>query len=130
MQRIIIFDGECNLCNASVQFIIKRDPTARYKFTSLQSEIGQQLLQENRIPPTLDSFIYIENEKVYSKSTAALKVCRRLGGLWKLAYVCIIIPRPVRDLVYEWVARNRYKWFGKRDSCMLPSPELRSRFLD
>ncbi|MEN2768839.1 thiol-disulfide oxidoreductase DCC family protein [Ornithinibacillus xuwenensis] len=130
MDRIILFDGECNFCNSSVQFIIKRDPKGIYKFTSLQSDIGQSLLKENGIPKELDSFVYIENNNVYVKSTAALKVCRNLKGLWKLSYLFIIVPRPIRNFVYEIIARNRYKWFGKRDSCMIPSPALRDRFLE
>ena len=130
MDRIILFDGVCNFCNSSVQFIIKRDPTGIYQFTSLQSGIGRKLLTEHNIPTELDSFIYLEANNVYFKSTAALKVCRNLKGLWKLVYIFIIIPRPLRDMVYGFIARNRYKWFGKRDACMIPSPEQRKRFLD
>jgi predicted DCC family thiol-disulfide oxidoreductase YuxK len=130
MKRVILFDGVCNFCNSSVQFIIKRDPRGLYQFTSLQSDVGQRLLKDNEVPVELDSFIYLENEKVYFKSTAALKVCKNLKGFWKLFYIFIIVPRPLRDMVYEFFARNRYKWFGKRDACMIPSPEQRKRFLD
>lgn len=130
MTRVILFDGVCNFCNSSVQFIIKRDPQGIYQFTSLQSEVGQKLLKDHEVPVELDSFIYIEDEKIYFKSTAALKVFRNLKGLWKLLYIFIIVPRPLRDVVYGVIARNRYKWFGKRDACMIPSPEQRKRFLD
>ncbi|WP_042142244.1 thiol-disulfide oxidoreductase DCC family protein [Paucisalibacillus sp. EB02] len=130
MTRVILFDGVCNFCNSSVQFIIKRDPKGIYQFTSLQSDVGQKLLKDHEVPVELDSFIYIENEKVYFKSTAALKVCRNLKGVWKLLYMFIIVPRPLRDVVYGIFARNRYRWFGKRDACMIPSPEQRKRFLD
>jgi predicted DCC family thiol-disulfide oxidoreductase YuxK len=130
MAKVILFDGVCNFCNSSVQFIIKRDPKGIYQFTSLQSDVGQKLLKEHEVPVELDSFIYIENEKIYFKSTAAVKVCRNLNGLWKLLYIFIIVPRPLRDVMYGVIARNRYKWFGKRDACMIPSPEQRKRFLD
>jgi len=130
MTRVILFDGVCNFCNSSVQFIIKRDPRGIYQFTSLQSEVGQKLLKDHEVPVELDSFIYIEDEKIYFKSTAALKVFRNLKGLWKFLYIFIIVPRPLRDVVYGVIARNRYKWFGKRDACMIPSPEQRKRFLD
>jgi predicted DCC family thiol-disulfide oxidoreductase YuxK len=130
MERIILFDGVCNFCNSSVQFIIKRDPNGLYKFASLQSTTGEKLKKENEIPEDLDSFIYLEGNNVFDKSTAVLKVCKGLNGLWKLCYIFIVIPKPLRDVVYKWIARNRYKWFGKRDSCMIPTPEQRNRFLD
>lgn len=130
MRRIILFDGVCNFCNSSVQFIIKRDTKGLFKFSSLQSPIGEQLLDENKIPINLDSFIYLEGDKVYDRSTAVLKVCKGLKGLWKLLYVFIVVPKPIRDMVYSYFAKNRYKWFGKRDACMIPTPEQRERFLD
>ncbi|GGA77512.1 thiol-disulfide oxidoreductase DCC family protein [Ornithinibacillus halotolerans] len=130
MERIILFDGECNLCNNTVQFVIKRDPKGIFKFTALQSRVGEGLLKEKKIPNDWDSFILIEGEKVYTKSTAALKVCRNLSGFIKLLYVFIIIPSQLRNPIYNFIARNRYKWFGKRDSCMIPTPELKERFLD
>jgi predicted DCC family thiol-disulfide oxidoreductase YuxK len=130
LERIILFDGVCNFCNSSVQFIIKRDPKGLYKFASLQSTTGERLKKENEITADLDSFIYLEGKNVFDKSTAVLKVCKGLKGLWKLCYIFIVIPKPLRDVVYKWIARNRYKWFGKRDSCMIPTPEQRNRFLD
>lgn len=129
MERIILFDGECNFCDQSVKFIIKRDPNGLYKFASLQSDIGKELLNKHNVQEDIDSFVLIEGGNCYIKSSSALRVCRNLKGAWKLAYFLLVIPRPFRDLFYGIVAKNRYKWFGKRDSCMLPSPEERKRFL-
>lgn len=129
MERVILFDGECNFCNRSVQFIIKRDPKARFKFASLQSEVGEQLLDEYNAPKHIDSLVLIENNRIFYKSTAALGVCKNLKGIWKLLHVLIVIPRPIRDLVYDIFAKNRYRLFGQRKSCMLPSPKERVRFL-
>ena len=129
MERVILFDGECNFCNRSVQFIIKRDPKARFKFASLQSEVGKRLLDEHNAPKHMDSFVLIENNRVFYKSTAALEVCKNLKGVWKLFYVFVIIPRPIRDFIYDRFAQNRYRLFGKKKSCMLPSPTERDRFL-
>ena len=129
MDNIILFDGVCNFCDQSVQFIIKRDRVGFYKFASLQSDIGQKLLEQHEVPNDTDSFLFIKNNKVYSKSTAALHVVRNLDGLWKVLYPLLIIPRPIRDFFYNILAKNRYKWFGKKESCTLPSPEIRNRFL-
>lgn len=130
MQRIILFDGDCNFCDASVQFIIKRDPYAHFHFTSLQSEKGQELLTKHRIPTDVDSLVLIENNKAYTRSTAALRIAKKLDGLWHLLFLFILIPRPLRDPVYNYIARNRYRWFGKKETaCALPSPEMRKRFL-
>ncbi|MCM3567775.1 thiol-disulfide oxidoreductase DCC family protein [Neobacillus mesonae] len=130
MERIILFDGICNLCNRSVQFIIKRDPHGCFKFASLQGETGQKLLKKHGLTSGINSFVLIENETIYLESTAALRVCRRLDRGWKLFAGFLIIPRPIRDIFYKIVANNRYKWFGKKNSCMLPLPEWKSRFLD
>ncbi|MEH7252865.1 thiol-disulfide oxidoreductase DCC family protein [Neobacillus niacini] len=130
MERIILFDGVCNLCNSSVQFIIKRDPKGRFKFASLQSETGQSLLELHGYDKEIDSFILIENQRIYLKSSAALRVCRNLNGLWKLLTILRILPAPFRDFFYDVVAKNRYKWFGKKESCMLPTKEMKKRFLD
>lgn len=130
-QSIILFDGVCNLCNGAVQFIIKRDKKEAFQFTSLQSDTGQAILQHYQLPTqNFDSFLFLENGKLYSQSTAALKITPKLNGLWKLVYVGIIIPKPFRDFIYAWIAKNRYRWFGKKAQCMLPSPELKNRFLD
>lgn len=129
-KSVLLFDGVCNLCNSSVQFILARDPKAKFRFASLQSDEGQELLQafEDR-PSDLSSVVLIEDGQLYARSDAALRVARQLSGGWPLLYAFIVLPRALRDAVYNWIARNRYRWFGKRDSCMIPSPELRSRFL-
>lgn len=129
MKKLILFDGECNFCDRSVQFIIKRDPKAYFKFSSIQSEIGQSLRKRNNIPQQIDSLVLIDDNKWYCKSSAVLRVCRNLSGLWKICVFFLIVPRPIRDFFYEIIAKNRYKWFGKKDSCMLPASEIRDRFL-
>ena len=128
MGGIILFDGVCNFCDASVQFIIKRDPHGYFQFASIQSEVGQELLTQYPVP-AVDSLILIENGTVFVKSTAALKIARRLNGGWPLAYSTIIVPPLIRHALYDVVAKNRYKWFGKKDACMLPTKEQRKRFL-
>lgn len=128
--RIILFDGVCNLCNASIQFIIKRDQKGLFKFASLQSEVGKTLLAQHHIDGTkMDSVVYIENGKAYTESTAAIRVAGYLGFPWNLLQVFLIVPSVIRNVVYQWIARNRYKWFGKQDSCMLPDASLEARFL-
>lgn len=129
MEKIVLFDGECNFCDRSVQFIIKRDPKGYFKFASLQSDIGKELLKKHHAPNDIDSFVLIENHHCYFKSTAALRVCKNLKGGWKTLYVLLVVPKPIRDLFYGIIAKNRYKWFGKKESCMLPTPEERKRFL-
>ena len=129
-QRLLFFDGVCNLCTGVVQFIIKRDKSARFRFASLQSSAGEAFLKENKMPTDeFASFVYLRDGKVLMRSDAALNIARDLGGLWSLAYGFIIVPRVIRDAVYNWVARNRYKWFGRKDQCMLPTPELKARFV-
>ena len=127
---ILLFDGVCNLCNGSVQFIIERDTKKQFLFASLQSEKGQELLTKFNLPTQdFDSFVFIEGEKIYTKSTAALRVFSRFGGLWSLLKIFLLVPAFLRNLVYSLVAKNRYKWFGKSESCWLPTPDLQSRFL-
>jgi predicted DCC family thiol-disulfide oxidoreductase YuxK len=126
---IIIFDGVCNLCNRAVQFVLKYDPYNRYVFTALQSETGATLRKSYHIAPGVDSIVLIEGDHAYTESTAALRIARRLVGLWPLLYGFIIVPKPIRDRVYRWIARNRYRWFGKRDVCLIPSPKHRDRFI-
>lgn len=127
---IILFDGVCNLCNASVQFIIERDPTAVFRFSALQSDFGQSILAKNAVNTEGgDSVILVEGGKIYDRSTAALRIARRLSGGIKFLYVFIIIPRPIRDFVYKLIAKNRYRWFGKQDACWMPTKELKARFL-
>jgi predicted DCC family thiol-disulfide oxidoreductase YuxK len=128
---IILFDGVCNLCNNSVQFILKRDSQQKFLFGSLQGEAGQALLKKFNLPANdFHSFVLIEGEKVYTKSTAALRVVKHLKRGWQLLYGFIILPKFLRDGIYGWIAGNRYKWFGKRDTCRLPTSEEKSRFLD
>ena len=129
MNNIILFDGLCNLCDRSVQFIIKRDRNALYKFTAIQSDTGQEIVTKHNVPPNIDSLILVENNRRYYQSSAALRIFRNLHGGWKLLYFLLIIPKPIRDYVYGIVAKNRYKWFGKKDHCLLPLPEIRNRFL-
>ncbi len=129
-KNIVLFDGVCNLCNGLVRFIIKRDRNGKFKFTSLQSEIGQQwLLRFGLTKNEFESFVLIEGDKYYLKSAAALKMLRGLDGIWKAFYAFMLVPRPVRDFIYDLIAKSRYKIFGKRDVCMIPTPELKERFL-
>ncbi|WP_430784653.1 thiol-disulfide oxidoreductase DCC family protein [Virgibacillus flavescens] len=129
MSKLLLFDGECNFCDNSVQFIIKRDPGAIYKFAALQSDAGLEVLKTYQIPLHIDSFLLIDGKKYFTKSSAALRVCKNLTGLWKLLYIFILVPKPLRDFAYSIVAKNRYKWFGKKDNCMIPTSDIRDRFL-
>ena len=129
-QPIVLFDGVCNLCNGAVQFIIRHDKKNIFMFASLQSEVGRKILEQYNFPlDEFNSFILIENNKAYTRSTGALRVAKKLNGLWPLLYGFIIIPKLLRDGIYNWVGRNRYKWFGKKDACMIPTPELKTKFL-
>lgn len=128
---ILLFDGVCNLCNGAIQFIIRRDPDRKFRFASLQSEAGKALAEERGIDlEQTDSMILIEpGVAYYTRSDAALKIGKSFGGGWALLGIFEWIPRPIRDGIYNLVAKNRYKWFGKREECMIPTPELKSRFL-
>jgi predicted DCC family thiol-disulfide oxidoreductase YuxK len=127
---VILFDGVCNLCNGTVQFIIKRDKYHRFTFASLQGVFGQRTLTRYGLgEKNLNSFVLLEGEKIYTHSTGALRVFLHLGGQWKMLYGFIIIPRFIRDAVYNLIARNRYKWFGKRALCYLPTENVQDRFL-
>ncbi len=128
---VILFDGVCNLCNAAVIFFIERDKKNVFRFASLQSAFGQSVLQKFHLSAnTFNSFILFKNGKVYTKSTAALLVAKELSGGWPLLYAFIIVPRFIRDAVYNLIARNRYKWFGKKKECWIPSPALQSKFIE
>lgn len=128
---IILFDGVCNLCAWSVRFIIERDAAKRFQFAALQSGTGQRLLNEHGIScDRMDSFVLIEDGRAYTESTAALRVARHLGGLWPCLSIGIILPGFIRNPLYRCIANNRYRWFGKQESCLVPTPELRSRFID
>jgi len=129
-KQIILFDGVCNLCNKSVQFILKRDKERKFHFASLQSGFGQTLLNQfNLSLNDFNSFILFQKGKIFTKSTGALKIFSQLKG-WKWVKIFWLIPRFIRDWVYGIIARNRYKWFGKTEECIIPAPECKERFLD
>ena len=128
---IFLFDGVCNLCDGFVQFIIKRDPNAKFKFAALQSKSGQALLKKFKLPPDdLDSLVLIIDDNYFLKSSAGLHILKELGGFWKLFYILMIFPKPLRDFVYDLIAKTRYKILGKRDTCMIPTPNIIDRFLE
>ena len=141
MGAIVLFDGVCNFCDASVNFVIEHDREGYFKFAPLQSEAGEELASEHGLrsetaqaEPTgdmipIDSVILVEDGKAYTHSTAALRIVRRLGLPWSLLYAFIVVPKPVRDYFYRLFAKYRYRMFGKKDECMLPTPEVRARFL-
>ncbi|MGR7943562.1 thiol-disulfide oxidoreductase DCC family protein [Paenibacillus sp. M.A.Huq-81] len=129
-KSIVLIDGECQMCQTITRFLVKHDRHFRFAFAALQSEAGQNLLQHHGLNQAVwDSFVLIENGGLHIKSGAALRVAKRLGGWWSFLYVFIIVPAPIRDYVYEWVARNRYRWFGRTDACLMPTKEVMSRFL-
>ncbi|MEM6644477.1 MAG: DCC1-like thiol-disulfide oxidoreductase family protein [Bacteroidota bacterium] len=130
-ETILFFDGVCNLCNSSVQFVLKRDSSKIFKYASLQSRLAKELLPEHLSDSSEPkSLVLYENQKFYTKSTAALRVAKRLDALWSMFSIFLVIPVFIRDGVYDFIARNRYRWFGKKDQCMIPKPEYRERFLD
>jgi predicted DCC family thiol-disulfide oxidoreductase YuxK len=127
---IILFDGVCNLCNGSVLFIIKRDPASKFYFAALQSDFGKEQLKKFGLPTVeLNSVLLLEGGKLHQRSSAALEIARRLSGAWPALYIFKLIPSFIRNIVYDWIAHNRYRWFGKKEACMIPTPELKSRFL-
>jgi predicted DCC family thiol-disulfide oxidoreductase YuxK len=128
----ILFDGVCNLCNGFVQFVIRHDRAGHFHFAALQSEAARALLARHGQPlpaPEPDSVVLVENGQVYTHSEAVLRIAGRLGGLWPVLSAGRVLPRFLRDAVYRWVARHRYQWFGRQESCLLPTPELKARFL-
>lgn len=130
---VVLFDGVCNLCNGAVNFWIDRDPASRLRFASLQSSVGRQLLESLGHPvPAGDpeSILLVEHGRVHERSGAALRIAWHLSGGWKLLVAFLVVPRPLRDLVYRWVAAHRYRWFGKSDVCRVPTPDLRARFIE
>jgi predicted DCC family thiol-disulfide oxidoreductase YuxK len=128
--RLILFDGVCNLCSGAVKFVIKYDPNGQFKFASLQSSVSHDILRQKGYPVgELDTFVYIRDGQVYLRSSAALRLLRDMGGLWQVFYVWMMVPRPIRDWVYDRVARSRYSIWGRADSCMVPTPELQDRFI-
>lgn len=127
---VLLFDGVCNFCSASVRFIAKRDPRGRIRFAPIQSEVGHLLLEHFDLPTDdYDTMVLVTPEHHFIRSAAGLQIARRLRFPWPLAYASIIVPRPLRDLIYRWIAKNRYTWFGRTEACMVPTPELRRRFV-
>lgn len=127
---LVLFDGVCNFCDRSVQFIIRHDRRGFFRFAALQSEVGQAVLARHQLPQQeFDTFILLYKGKIYKRSGAALRVVRHLDGLWPALYAFIIVPPFIRDFFYQLISRNRYRWFGKKDQCMIPTPDIRSRFV-
>ena len=131
---LVLFDGVCNLCNGAVNFIIDRDPEGYFLFAALQSEEAAPVLApfgrtSAGLADVPDTIVLVENGRLYERSDAALRIARRLGLPWSLLYAGRVIPKPLRDALYGWIAANRYRWFGQQDACRIPTPELRARFL-
>lgn len=133
-ERILFFDGYCGLCNGFVDFVMARDPRAVFRFAPLQGETANARVPDDAVPygdpGAPRSIIYWEDGRIHRRSDAVLFALPRLGGVWKLVRLLRVIPRPLRDFVYDFIARNRYRWFGKRETCRLPGPGERERFLD
>jgi len=130
MERVIFFDGVCNFCSFWVRFVIRRDPAGKFRFAPLQSPMGREACRALGLPEEpLQSVILKEESRYFIQSTASLRILRQLTGLWPLMAVFIMVPAPVRNLIYKFIATNRYRWFGRNDSCFVPTPEIRSRFL-
>ncbi len=127
---VVLFDGVCNYCNAMVNFAIRNDKKAIIKFAPLQSEAGKILKEKYRIDPGIDSVILIDNDKVYAYSDAAIRITKYLRWPSKALYALNIVPQFIRQPFYKWVAKNRYKWFGKKESCMIPDATIKARFLE
>lgn len=128
--KIILFDGVCNLCNGAINFVIEKDKNNSFKFAALQSEIGQDLTSRFNIDRTkVDSIILIDGDKHFEKSSAALRIAQHMSGAYPLLYMFMIVPKFIRNAVYDYIAKNRYKWFGKKESCMIPTPALKEKFL-
>lgn len=129
-QSLVLFDGVCHFCNNSVNFIIDRDPKKKFVFAPLQSELAKSALQKfGEDTVKIDTIILIQHNKIYKRSRAALEIAKQLNGLWPLCYVFIIVPGFIRNLIYNLIAKNRYKWFGQMEACRIPTPEMRERFL-
>jgi len=131
-KKIILFDGVCNLCNSAVQFVIKHDSKDVFRFVALQSELGEKILKHIGVDPAnIDSIILYEpGIAYYYKSQAAIQISKNLGGFWHFGTVFRIIPTAISNVIYDYIAKNRYKWYGKKESCMIPTPELKSKFLE
>ncbi len=130
MLAIVLFDGDCNFCDASVQFILNRDTTGNFHFASLQGDAGKTLRERHRISDSVDSIVLIRDGVPYIKSDAAIRIAEGLDGMWRWLRFVKIVPKPIRDFGYDVIAKHRYEWFGQKQTCKLPTPEERSRFLD
>jgi predicted DCC family thiol-disulfide oxidoreductase YuxK len=131
LKKVILFDGVCNLCNGAVLFVIKRDKKAKFSFASLQSTFGQiQLKKYGLSSDELSTIVLLKDGRIFTKSTAALEIAKNLDGLWPAFYFFRIVPPLIRNFVYDFIAQNRYRWFGKREACMIPTPELKARFIE
>ncbi len=131
-KSIILFDGVCNLCRGSVQFVIRHDPKEKFQFASLQSDMAQALIKQHsgEVSSVLDTIILIEGGAAYYRSDAALRIAKSLHFPWSILSIFLIIPKKIRDLVYDFIGQRRYKWFGKMEACWLPDEKLARRFLD
>ena len=128
--NLILFDGVCNLCSALVQFVIRHDPAAKFRFAAIQSEIGGEIFQSHGLDPAdLQTFVFIKDGKMFLRSDAAIEVVSRFGGAWRIFRILRFVPRLVRDVIYSTIARNRYRWFGRKEVCMIPTAEIKGRFL-
>ncbi len=127
---IVFFDGICGLCNRAADFILRHDRRGRLRLATLQSPAAQRLLCDKNLPPGLDSIVLLDGAKTYVRSAAALRIAALIGGAWSLFAIFWIVPRPIRDALYNWVARHRYQWFGRRAACRMPTPEERARFIE
>ncbi len=128
---LILFDGVCNLCNGVVKLVIRQDKKAYFKLAALQSKAGQQFLQQHQLPQKdFETFLLIQNGKIYQQADAALLVAKHFSWYWQWLQFFWLVPRPLRNAVYRFVARNRYRWFGKKEACMIPTPAIKNRFLE
>jgi predicted DCC family thiol-disulfide oxidoreductase YuxK len=130
LNKMILFDGVCKLCTASVRFVIKRDKKKIFRFASLQSEFARSVILKKNISNSVKTIVLLKGDKIYLRSDAALEITRELNGLWPCLYFFKIIPRFIRDTVYNFISQHRYQWFGKTEECWLPSPDLNARFVD
>ena len=130
MERVIFFDGVCSFCSFWVKFVIRRDPAGKFRFAPLQSPMGREACRALGLPEEPPQSVILKEEgRYFTRSTASLKIMKELAGLWPLMHLFIVVPAPLRDLAYRFIAAHRYRWFGKEEACFVPTPELRSRFL-
>jgi predicted DCC family thiol-disulfide oxidoreductase YuxK len=128
--NLILFDGVCNLCSALVQFVIRHDRAAKFRFAAIQSRIGGEIFQSLGLDPEdLQTFVFVSNGQMFLRSDAAIEVVSRFGGAWRICKIFRFVPRSLRDAIYSFIARNRYRWFGRKEVCMIPTPEIKARFL-